>query len=445
VTAPGAPAPARSRLIPVLVATVATVVCLASPQRNLSDARFTLVVSQSLLETGRLSLDGFVIPPPGRWARFMLTSGRLYYVYPPANAILATPAVALGRILGLPRVVSARRYDQEAEMLLQALLAGILVGGYSGVAFATSRLLLPARASLLVTAGAVLGTTVWSTASRVLWTHTWSVFLLGWVVWMVVRTETGRGPIRPLWLGTLLAWAFLLRPTNVTVVVAVVAYLFWCRRAALLPCLAAGAVWGGVHATLTHVTLGVWLPPYPLAYSATHWLSADLGRRLAGVLVSPSRGLLVYVPVLLPVLWWLVRFWPRVPHRRLVALAAAVIAPYIALVSTWYWWYGGFSYGPRLLTDIVPWLGLLGMLGTRALLDARPAGSRARRLHLTAAGVLLALSVAIHARGAWSPAGEAWNMVPVSVDVRPDRVWDWRHPQFLAGLQAWSCQEEEPR
>ena len=43
------------------------------------------------------------------------------------------------------------------------------------------------------------------------------------------------------------------------------------------------------------------------------------------------------------------------------------------------------------------------------------------------------LSVWINYRGANSPDTARWNESPVSVDVQPARVWDWRHPQILAG------------
>jgi hypothetical protein len=39
----------------------------------------------------------------------------------------------------------------------------------------------------------------------------------------------------------------------------------------------------------------------------------------------------------------------------------------------------------------------------------------------------------INARGATSHATWLWNTRPIGVDERPERLWDWREPQFLAG------------
>jgi hypothetical protein len=49
-----------------------------------------------------------------------------------------------------------------------------------------------------------------------------------------------------------------------------------------------------------------------------------------------------------------------------------------------------------------------------------------------AGALLLALSIGINGRGAISEATAMWNVRPVSVDEHPERLWDWRDPQFLA-------------
>ena len=64
-----------------------------------------------------------------------------------------------------------------------------------------------------------------------------------------------------------------------------------------------------------------------------------------------------------------------------------------------------------------------------ALLFAGDAGL----VELTVGAVLLVLSVAINARGALSWDTALWNPFPVNVDQRPERLWDWSEPQFLAG------------
>jgi hypothetical protein len=100
------------------------------------------------------------------------------------------------------------------------------------------------------------------------------------------------------------------------------------------------------------------------------------------------------------------------------------------LVALWPVWWGGFSFGPRLLADVIPWLGLLAILGCAARLRSSPKFSRAE---IATALSLLALSIAINGWGTISIAPAKWN-VEVDIDRHPERAWDWSNPQFIAGL-----------
>jgi hypothetical protein len=178
--------------------------------------------------------------------------------------------------------------------------------------------------------------------------------------------------------------------------------------------------------------------PLPSYYLVSRLEPAHFREALAANLVSPSRGLLIYVPVLLFVAFLLVRHRRQLVHRRLVWLSLIIVAANLAAVSLFPQWWAGHCFGPRFMTGSVPWFVLLGTLGLRASLTWRggraaesPAGWRAQ----SAFGVaLLVLSVFINANGAIRRATWEWNEgPPLNVDLHPGRVWDWRRPQFLAG------------
>ena len=145
--------------------------------------------------------------------------------------------------------------------------------------------------------------------------------------------------------------------------------------------------------------------------------------------MSPGRGLLVYVPVVLFVLWLLIRYARMLRHRSLLALAGAVIVAHLVIISGFVMWHAGMAYGPRYTTGVVPWLFLLAVLGVRAMLDSGPAP----RAALAAGAVLAALSVVIQSRGAFVPATWLWNNQPPIETFADEKVWDWRSPQFAAG------------
>jgi hypothetical protein len=161
---------------------------------------------------------------------------------------------------------------------------------------------------------------------------------------------------------------------------------------------------------------------------------AGFGERLAGILFSPARGLIIYVPIVLVPLYLTIRYWRNLPRRRLAVLALAAIGSTTVTLACCRIWWGRWSYGPRDLVETVPWLGLLTIVGIRALLDDVQLRVKERIALISAAIMLLTISVAMNAPGALSLSVDAWNARP-NIDAHRERLWDWRHPQFLAWVQ----------
>ena len=144
--------------------------------------------------------------------------------------------------------------------------------------------------------------------------------------------------------------------------------------------------------------------------------------------MSPSRGLFVFTPVLLLAF---VGIGIRVRQRRWrdfdAALATIVLIHWITIASFSNWW-GGHSFGPRLFTDTLPYWIYFLVPAVDALWQMR--GAR-RAIYTTVAIAALLVSVMIHHRGAFYRRAWDWNSTPINVDLAPERVWDWRDPQFL--------------
>ncbi len=73
------------------------------------------------------------------------------------------------------------------------------------------------------------------------------------------------------------------------------------------------------------------------------------------LLISLDKGLLIFCPVLiLGMLGW-VSFFRQYPHEA--TLCAILILENLLLTGAWFWWEGGWSWGPRLLVPTIPlWL-----------------------------------------------------------------------------------------
>jgi hypothetical protein len=104
---------------------------------------------------------------------------------------------------------------------------------------------------------------------------------------------------------------------------------------------------------------------------------------LAGLLVSPGRGLLPHFPFLLVAMAATPFAWRHSPEWTVFAWAG--LGTLLALYCRWHGWDGGWAWGPRFLVPLLPFLTLLG-----APLFA-PRGEVRRPLRLLG-GIVVALS-----------------------------------------------------
>jgi hypothetical protein len=287
------------------------------------------------------------------------------------------------------------------------------------VAAATSVLLLIARrrtrpGAALVLAGVfAFGTAAWSTASRGLWQHGPSLLAISLAIYAFLRAKEDARWFSAL--GLFVACAYVIRPTNSLAIVAFT-LLMTLRHRAALPRYFAGAALVAVPFVIYNlVVYGALLAPY---YRPTRLGGDTLALALAGNLVSPARGLLVYSPIFL-----LCFVRARKKLDELEWVAVAVIVTHWIVVSTFPHWWAGHSYGPRFMSDLTPFLVLLLL----------PALERAREERRWAVlfGALAMISGAMHAHGAIFGAAHRWNSEPTNVDEHSERIWDWRDPQFL--------------
>ena len=140
----------------------------------------------------------------------------------------------------------------------------------------------------------------WSTASRALWQHGPSMLLLALTLGLTARVH--RDPRWMRFAGTPAALAFYVRPANAVWLAAITPLVFADRRRHLW------AYWLGmlpVVALFSAIDLSIHgrLPaPYSFAQrGAAPGLSLlPSAEALAGNLISPARGLFVFVPLFLP-------------------------------------------------------------------------------------------------------------------------------------------------
>ncbi|HWX23955.1 MAG TPA: hypothetical protein VN083_02895, partial [Vicinamibacteria bacterium] len=210
-----------------------------------------------------------------------------------------------------------------------------------------------------------LGTSVFST-SQALWQHPAAVLFLSWALLWIDKAADDSAWAS--WAGLPLGLALAARHAD----------------CALVAVFALGVILAWPKRTLGLLLLA--LPPvafvcfYDTYYFGSPWsqgFSGSLARfdepwglGQLGLLVSPGKGLFVFTPLALVAVAGLVRAFLRGERLLAGTLGAASLA-HLLLIGRWSEWHGGESFGPRMMTDVLPLLffflpeglALLGKLG----------------------------------------------------------------------------------
>lgn len=414
-----------------LLAAVAFVVYVSSLHQTVSgDTVPTRLLAFSLVREHDLDLDEFPwLRPDVRWPYF-LDRGRNGHVvshYPVASALLAAPLAA--PVVWWQRALGVDDDDVRfrlATLVVERVTAALIAAASVGMVYLAAAQVASAPVAVALAAGYAFGSSTWSLSGQALWQHGLAQLSLAGMSLALLGPPTRRNGVAA---GGWAALAVAARPIMLFAALVAAAFVWRERRrhvgSFLIPA-AAGAV------LLLAYNL-VWLGTPNGGYHGGAFAVPRL-EYLAGLLFSPSRGLLIFSPLAaLAVSSFLCA---TSPAARWLKWLGVVIAGHLALFTCFSIWWAGNCYGPRYLTDVLP----------ACALCAVPAVERLwrRRAGRALLGVVAAWSVAVQAIGAYCDDG-TWNTSPVFVDHAPQRLWDWRDAHTLRALRGgWRGAELAP-
>ena len=264
------------------------------------------------------------------------------------------------------------------------------------------------------------GTNTWMTSSQALWQHGTGELLVALALLLVTSTLT---PARCAALGAVSVAMAANRPPDALLAAAIVLYAVWAARR-MAAWLVAGAVFPLALVVAYNMGVTGSLAGGYGTVDRPDFFEHSLWAGLAGVLVSPMRGLLVFSPFLLFVPLGLVRRL-RAPGTRVLAalLAAALVAQLVLYAMAD--WRAGSSWGPRWLTDLLPVL--MWMLAPAPLL--------LRPLARAALVATMAASIAVQAIGAFWYTGLSDQALYASADGWMRSAWRVANAPFVAELR----------
>lgn len=343
---------------------------------------------------------------PPYFLRFV--NGHWVSDYPVGAVLLALPFYV---------VSAAGGADPSGRLLLdlEKLSAAVLTAGAAALLLAALRRYADRGAALGAALLFALATSNLSVSSQALWQHGPGQLALVGGLYALARART-----EPAWAaaaGFPLALAVVVRPTNLLLALPIGLFAWLSHRQARWAlCLGAAppvlfqlwynAAYFAEPLRTQFPVLGVWQAPF--------W------EGLAGILASPGRGLFVYSPVLLLAFVGLALAWRPGGEPLLRWLGGGAVAA-ILLYANYRDWWGGWSYGPRLLADLSPALAFLLLPALERCWPVRSA-----RVMLIALAVW---SVAAHGVGLtqrapyWHAAVDGGRMV--------EHLWRWGDNQLV--------------
>jgi hypothetical protein len=277
-------------------------------------------------------------------------AGHQISLYPVVLPVLIAP-------LYLPAVLylDARGWDEprldRTARVMEKVTASLLAAATAALFYLVLRRRARPHMALLLTLAFALGTTTWVISSQALWQHSLAELLVVAAMLLVTGPAT---PARVLAAGLICGLIAGNRPPDSILAAALGLYgMWWAGRRA--PVLAAAAVLPlGLVVFYNLNIAGNLLGGYGIPPHAT-FLQHDVISGLLGLLFSPTRGLFVFSPFLL-FLFYRPFQVPRETSYRGLTLAMAIATALQLLLYAKADWRAGFAWGPRWLTDLLPFL-----------------------------------------------------------------------------------------
>ena len=443
----------RPRYLGPLLFLVIFAIYLAAPVSQIRDARYITAVSHALVHTGSAVIPEAFASGRGSY-QLPRVGGERRYFFSEAPAVLNAPFVLLAEWVGISPVSDRNQLNRNAENRILRWLAALVAAATCWMLLRLASVYLdaiPAAGLVLVFA---VGSPMFSTVSRPYWSHSWTVFLLTLSLCLVLAAGEALRPHAAVWAASCAMWAFFCRPAVAPMVLAIALLVLALTRRAGWRCLTAFALtcaaWLALLVAYSRASFGAWLPPYFFSahVESGRWLGKTMVQNFlgaaAGTMVSPGRGLLIYLPLTAVAVFLAAAYWRRLPSRLVAGVCLGALLSHWMVIASFRNWWGGESYGPRLFSDALPWIFVLSAMVLAVLLRGETGAQRAAAPGVWALALLVAFGVFVHSRGAMEEDTLYWGREISRIrhlDHRQrqrlfvgQRLWNWRYPQFMAGL-----------
>jgi hypothetical protein len=392
------------------------------------DGSSTRVLTLSILEEGNFDLDEYIPEDNTDIVGFVYINTGDHFIskYPVLTSILALPIYAGPYFAGVS-------FTREVVATLANITAALITTFSAIFLLFIFRKYLSEKWSIFLVVAYAFGTSSWTISSQDLWQHGTSQLFLILVVYLLLKPK--KSDLIFLLTGLAIGLAVAARYLNIIFAVIFLIYILYKYREKIVATLL------GLLVPLSLIAI------YQSYYLNSPWhtgYSCELQKTpciegwnslfwdgFGGLLVSPGRGLFIFTPFLLFSVIGAWYIWKRKKENKknynlLLRYLSIGVLVFILVMSKWWAWYGGVTYGPRMLVDIVPFLMLL-------FIPVVKNGLFRKKIILGCFILLVLFSMVVQFAGAihWD---KTWGVADTLVGDH-SWLWDWDNSQLTYYLK----------
>lgn len=409
-----------NKLLLLITILLAIIISYLPGKPLISDSKWSILASYSLIKEGNYDLNEYrVLLEKSRAADTTWLENRTYPIPAVGVSLMAVPFVLIIDQFTDVRAIMYKGYPTGIEHFIASFYVALAA---VFIYLIISRFIEKKRYSLLLVFIFAYCTSSWSTASLGLFMHGPSMLMLAIALYLLLRAE--EKPSLAQYAALPLAFSIVVRPTNVIPVTLFTAYIAFQYRNYLLRYMFWGILIAIPFLIFNLKTYGAPLPPY---YGQATFSPEHLLEGLAGNLISPARGLLVFSPVLIFSFLGVFLKIKRKAFTRLDYCILAIIVLHWITISYYDPWWGGHSYGPRYFTDMLPFFIYFMIPAMTWLATLKVVG---KVVWISVLLLLTGISLFAHYQGTANNEARDWN-VHSQIFENQWRLWDWTDVPYL--------------
>jgi hypothetical protein len=326
------------------------------------DGAPTRMLPISILKEGDFDLDEYVPARNDDFVWFVLVEtddGHYISKYPVLSSVLALPFYAVPHFLGV-------EFTTAIIITLAKISAAFITAMSAILLLFIFRKYLSEKWSVFLTIAYAFGTSSWTVSSQDLWQHGASQLFLIMTVYLLLKAK--KSDLHFLLIGITIGLGIAARYLNIIFAGVYLLFILYRYRKKIISTLL-GVM---VPISLLLMYQSYYLDnPLQTGYSCNAYSNRTFAciegwysgfwDGFGGLLISPSRGIFIFTPFLIFSLVGLWLLWRRgkketQDYNLFFRYISVGVIIFIIVMSKWWAWYGGVTYGPRMLADITPLL-----------------------------------------------------------------------------------------